>query len=41
MLSQLEMDVDECIAVYSDLVLAVFSEKLSRIQVNIKGKIKP
>lgn len=41
MLGRLEMDVDECIAAYSDLASAVFSEKLSRIPINIKGKIKP
>jgi hypothetical protein len=35
------MDVDECIAVYGDLAVAVFGEKLSRIPVNIKGEIKP
>lgn len=41
MLGRLEMDVDECIAAYSDLAAAVFSEKLSRIPVNVKGKVKP
>ena len=41
MLGRLEMDVDECIAAYSDLASAVFSEKLSRFPVNIKGVIKP
>jgi hypothetical protein len=41
MLGRLEMDVGECIAVYSNLASAVFGEKLSRIPVNIKGKIKP
>jgi hypothetical protein len=35
------MDVDEYIAIYSDLASAVFGEKLSYILVNIKGKIKP
>jgi hypothetical protein len=41
MLGRLEMDVDECIAAYSDLASAVFGKKLSRIPVNIKGEIKP
>jgi len=41
MLGRLEMDVDECIAAYSDLAAAVFGEKLSRIPVNIKGGVKP
>jgi hypothetical protein len=41
MLGRLEMDVDECITAYSDLAAAVFSEKLSRFPVNIKGNVKP
>jgi hypothetical protein len=41
MLGGLEMDVDECIAAYSDLAATVFGEKLSRIPVNIKGNVKP
>jgi hypothetical protein len=41
MLGRLEMDVDECIAAYSDLAAAVFGEKLNRIPVNIKGEVKP
>ena len=41
MLGRLEMDLDECIVAYSDLAAAVFSEKLSRVLVNINGKIKP
>ena len=41
MLGRLEMDVDECIAAYSDLAAAVFGEKISRVPVNIKGKIRP
>ena len=40
MFSRLEMDVDEYINVYSDLVTVVFGEKLSCIPVNIKGKVK-
>jgi hypothetical protein len=41
MLGRLEMDVDKCIAAYSDLAAAVFGEKLSHFPVNIKGKVKP
>ncbi len=41
MLGRLEMDVDECIAAYSDLAAAVFGEKLRSIPVNMKGKVKP
>lgn len=41
MLGRLEMDVDECIAAYSDLAAAVFGEKQSRFPVNIKGNVKP
>jgi hypothetical protein len=40
MLGRLEMDVDQCIAAYSDLAAAVFGEKLSRFPINIKGKVK-
>lgn len=41
MLGWLKMDVDQYIIVYSNLAAAVFSEKLGRILVNIKGKVKP
>ncbi|KAF7164517.1 hypothetical protein CNMCM6106_001035 [Aspergillus hiratsukae] len=41
MLGRLEMDVDECIAAYTDLAADVFGEKLSRFPVNIKGGVKP
>lgn len=41
MLGRLEMDVDECIAAYSDLAAAVFGDKMSHIPVNIKGEVKP
>ena len=40
MLGRLEMDVDECIAAYSELAAAVFGQKSSRIPFNIKGKIQ-
>ncbi|GIC93461.1 uncharacterized protein Aud_009949 [Aspergillus udagawae] len=41
MLGRLEMDVDECIAAYTDLAAHVFGEKLSRFPVNIRGGVKP
>jgi hypothetical protein len=40
MLGRLEMDVDECIAAYSEFAAVVFGEKLSSIPVNIKGDVK-
>ncbi|KAJ5186104.1 protein kinase subdomain-containing protein [Penicillium cf. griseofulvum] len=40
MLGRLGMDVDSCIAAYSDLAAAVFSEKLRSIPMNFKGDIK-
>jgi hypothetical protein len=40
MLGRLEMDVDKCIAAYSDLAAAVFGEKQSSIPVTIKGEVK-
>ena len=40
MLGRLEMDVDECIAAYSDLAASVFGEKRSRIPFNFKGKVQ-
>jgi hypothetical protein len=41
MLGRLEMDVDECIAAYNDLMKKVFSEKLNKVPVSVKGDIKP
>jgi hypothetical protein len=41
MLGRLEMDVDECIAAYTDLAADVFGDRLSRFPVNIKGGVKP
>lgn len=41
MLGRLEMDVDECIAAYSDLAEATFDETLNRIPVNMSEEIKP
>jgi hypothetical protein len=40
MLGRLEMDVDECIAAYSNLAETVFGEKLSSIPFNFKGGVK-
>ncbi|RDL30230.1 uncharacterized protein BP5553_10508 [Venustampulla echinocandica] len=40
MLGRLEMDVDECIAAYSDLAEAVFHQKKSRLPFNLKGKVQ-
>ena len=40
MLGRLEMDVDECIAAYSDLAETVFGQKLSSLPFNYKGKVK-
>ncbi len=40
MLGRLEMDVDQCIVAYSSLAESVFGEKKSRLQFNIKGKVK-
>lgn len=40
MLGKLEMDVDECIAAYSDLAETVFCQKKSRLPFNFKGKVK-
>jgi len=34
------MDVDQCIAAYSDLAAEVFGEKRSAFPVTIKGKVK-
>jgi len=41
MLGRLEMDVDECIAAYSDLAAAVFGQKLRSFPINWKFEIKP
>jgi hypothetical protein len=40
MLGRLEMDVDECIAAYTDLAEAVFGKKQSLLPFNFKGKVK-
>jgi hypothetical protein len=40
MLGRLEMDVEECIATYSNFAEAVFGERLSSIPFNFKGGVK-
>jgi hypothetical protein len=40
MLGRLEMDVDECIAAYTEFASNVFSEKASLVPITIKGDIK-
>lgn len=40
MLGRLEMNVDQCIAAYSDLAKTVFEKKLSSLPFNFKGKVK-
>lgn len=40
MLGRLEMDVDECISAYSDLMKTVFDEKSSRLPINWTGRVK-
>jgi hypothetical protein len=40
MLGRLEMDVDECIAAYSNLAADVFGEKIHRSLWNIRRKVK-
>ena len=41
MLGRLEMDVDECIAVYTTLMEAVFAEKKNRSRVNMWLNLQP
>lgn len=41
MLGQLEMDVDECISAYSELMKTVFGEKLHQTRVDWSGNVKP
>jgi hypothetical protein len=40
MLGRLEMDVDACIAAYSELMKAVFKERSSWLPVSRSGKVK-
>ena len=40
MLGRLEMDVDQCIAAYSELAESVFSEKLRSIPFGMWGQTK-
>ena len=40
MLGRLEMDVDECISAYSELMKVVFEAKSSRFPISLKGRTK-
>ena len=40
MLGRLEMDVDECISTYSELMKAVFEAKSSRFPISLSGRTK-
>ena len=40
MLGRLEMDVDECITSYSELMKAVFEKKSSWLRISRHGKVK-
>ncbi len=40
MLGRLEMDVDECISAYSDLMKTVFDKKSSWLQIGSTGSVK-
>jgi hypothetical protein len=40
MLGRLEMNVDECISAYSDMMKTVFEEKSSRLPISWTGRVK-
>lgn len=40
MLGRLEMDVDQCITTYNELMKTVFEERARRYPINFKGKVK-
>jgi hypothetical protein len=40
MLGRFEVDVDECISAYDDLMKAIFEEKLRRVSFGWMGNIK-
>jgi len=40
MLGRLEMDVDECIDAYTELIKIVFQEKVHRTPLNWKGRVQ-
>lgn len=40
MLGRLEMDMDECISAYSDLMKTVFNEKSSCLLIDSAGRVK-
>jgi hypothetical protein len=41
MLGRLEMDVDECIAAYTNLMKIIFEEKTSFMPITLRGDIRP
>jgi len=41
MLGRLEMNVDQCISAYTDLMKTVFGDKSKKIPVSMMGNIKP
>lgn len=41
MLGRLEMDVDECISSYNDLMSEIFSNKQHALAINWRGNIQP
>lgn len=41
MLGRLEMDVDECITAYVDLMRTIFEHTLNSLRFGFTGKIKP
>lgn len=41
MLGRLEMDIDDCIAAYTELMTSVFDEKLNKVPIGWNGDIRP
>ena len=41
MLGRLEMDIDDCITAYSELMTSVFGEKMNKVPLGWKGAIRP
>lgn len=41
MLGRLEMDVDECISAYVDLMRTIFEHTLNSVRFSFTGRIKP
>ena len=40
MIGRLEMDIDECISAYTELMKTVFEQKLRRVPSDFSGKIQ-